>query len=112
LPHSVTVGSRGYKRHCPGNQQSERRFVHSPFTLRVYTLFVEVGTGIAVETEGLERVYGEGPNAVRALGDVHPRPAATADRAVFLSNGRVVDEARDPDQEEILERIKTLESDG
>ncbi|MDQ3251292.1 MAG: ABC transporter ATP-binding protein [Actinomycetota bacterium] len=41
-----------------------------------------------------------------------PRAAATADRAVFLSDGRVVDEARDPDQEEILERIKTLESDG
>src|SRR5215210_1195999 len=43
LPHSVTVGSRGYKRHCPGNQQSERRFVHGPCPLRVYTLFVENG---------------------------------------------------------------------
>ena len=41
-----------------------------------------------------------------------PRAAATADRAVFLSDGRVVDEARDPDQDTILERIKTLESDG
>jgi hypothetical protein len=113
LPHSVTVGSRGYKRHCPGNQQSERRFVHGPCPLRVYTLFVENGAGIdTFETFGLESVYGEGPNAVRALGDVHLRPAAKADRAVFLSDGRVVDEARDPDQEKILERIKTLESDG
>ena len=34
-----------------------------------------------------------------------PRAAATAERAVFLSDGRVVDEARDPDQDEILERI-------
>jgi len=66
----------------------------------------------AFETEGLERAYSEGPNAVRALGEVHPRPAATADRTVFLSDGRVVDEVIDPDQEEILERIKTLESDG
>jgi putative ABC transport system ATP-binding protein len=41
-----------------------------------------------------------------------PRAAATADRAVFLSDGRVVDEARNPDQDEILERIKTLESTG
>jgi putative ABC transport system ATP-binding protein len=41
-----------------------------------------------------------------------PRAAATADRAVFLSDGRVVDEAIDPDQDEILERIRTLESDG
>ena len=41
-----------------------------------------------------------------------PRAAATADRVVFLSDGRVVDEARDPDPEGILERIKNLESAG
>ena len=41
-----------------------------------------------------------------------PRAAATADRAVFLSDGRVVDEARDPSADGILERIKTLESAG
>jgi putative ABC transport system ATP-binding protein len=41
-----------------------------------------------------------------------PRAAATADRAIFLSDGRVVDEARNPDPDEILERIKTLESEG
>ena len=41
-----------------------------------------------------------------------PRAAATADRVVFLSDGRVVDEARNPDPEEILERIKNLESAG
>ena len=41
-----------------------------------------------------------------------PRAAASADRVVFLSDGRVVDEARDPDPEEILERIKNLESAG
>jgi putative ABC transport system ATP-binding protein len=40
------------------------------------------------------------------------RAAATADRAVFLSDRHVVDEATDPDQDEILERIRTLESDG
>jgi putative ABC transport system ATP-binding protein len=41
-----------------------------------------------------------------------PRAAASADRVVFLSDGRVVDEIRDPDQEGILERIKNLESAG
>jgi putative ABC transport system ATP-binding protein len=41
-----------------------------------------------------------------------PRAAAFADRVVFLSDGRVVDEARDPDPEGILERIKNLESAG
>ena len=39
-----------------------------------------------------------------------PRAAATADRVVFLADGRVVDETRSPDHDEILERIKTLES--
>jgi putative ABC transport system ATP-binding protein len=135
---------------------------------------VENGAGIAVETVGLEKTYGEGATAVRALQDVSltfpngeqqrvaiaralirfpdiiladeptgnldsrtgaevlgllresaarfdqtilmvthdPRAAATAGRAVFLSDGRVVDEALDPDQDEILERIKTLESRG
>ena len=41
-----------------------------------------------------------------------PRAASTADRAVFLSDGRVVDEARDPNPDDILERIRTLESPG
>jgi len=41
-----------------------------------------------------------------------PRAAATSDRVIFLSDGRVGDEARDPDPDEILERIKTLESAG
>ena len=37
-----------------------------------------------------------------------PRAAASADRVVFLSDGRVVDEARDPDPDGILERINAL----
>ena len=41
-----------------------------------------------------------------------PRAAATANRAVFLSDGQVVDEARDPNPDDILERIRTLESPG
>jgi putative ABC transport system ATP-binding protein len=40
------------------------------------------------------------------------RAAANADRVIFLSDGRAVDEARSPDPDEILERIKTLESAG
>lgn len=39
-----------------------------------------------------------------------PRAAATADRVVFLSDGRVVDEVRAPDADGIFERIKSLES--
>jgi putative ABC transport system ATP-binding protein len=39
-----------------------------------------------------------------------PRAAAYADRVVFLSDGKVVDEVRDADPDRILERVKTLES--
>ncbi|MGF1473726.1 MAG: ABC transporter ATP-binding protein [Rubrobacteraceae bacterium] len=39
-----------------------------------------------------------------------PRAAASADRVIFLGDGRVVDEMLAPDPDEILERIKTLES--
>jgi putative ABC transport system ATP-binding protein len=40
------------------------------------------------------------------------RAASNADRAIFLADGRVVDEDHDPSPEGILERIKTLESSG
>ena len=40
------------------------------------------------------------------------RAASNADRAIFLADGQVVDEARDPQPDGILERIKTLESSG
>lgn len=39
-----------------------------------------------------------------------PLAASNADRVVFLSDGRVVDETREPAPEEILERIKPLET--
>jgi putative ABC transport system ATP-binding protein len=41
-----------------------------------------------------------------------PRAASSADRVVFLGDGRVVDELRSPDQDGILERIKNLEEAG
>jgi len=41
-----------------------------------------------------------------------PRAAATADRVIFLADGRVVDETHAPNHDEILERVKTLESAG
>lgn len=39
-----------------------------------------------------------------------PLAASNADRVIFLSDGRAVDEVREPAPEEILERIKTLEA--
>src|SRR5919202_589783 len=98
-PDSVTAGSSRYKPCCQpsavgivaaycygqkhvvrklerfpdaavGNKRDERLPIHGPWPLRVYTLFVENGAGIAVETVGLGKVYGEGTNEVRALRDV------------------------------------------
>ncbi|MCA2206243.1 ABC transporter ATP-binding protein [Nocardia rosealba] len=39
-----------------------------------------------------------------------PRAAAYADRVVFLADGRIVDELRDPTQASILDRMKALET--
>jgi putative ABC transport system ATP-binding protein len=41
-----------------------------------------------------------------------PRAAATADRVVFLSDGQMVDEMRDPNSDSVFEKIKNLESPG
>jgi len=38
-----------------------------------------------------------------------PIAAAYTDRVVFLSDGNVVDEMRDPNAEKVLERMKTLQ---
>src|SRR5215203_6554016 len=67
---SVTARSNCYKRHCLRSKLVERLRIHGLRQPRVYTLRVENGAGNAVETVGLEKVYGEGPTAVRALEDV------------------------------------------
>jgi putative ABC transport system ATP-binding protein len=38
-----------------------------------------------------------------------PSAAGFADRVVFLSDGHVVDEMRDPTSERVLDRLKSLE---
>ncbi len=39
-----------------------------------------------------------------------PGGASYADRIVFLADGRIVDEMRDPTAEKVLDRMKSLES--
>jgi putative ABC transport system ATP-binding protein len=39
-----------------------------------------------------------------------PAAASHTDRVVFLADGKVVDEMRDPSPEKILERMKRLDS--
>ena len=38
-----------------------------------------------------------------------PRAASYADRVLFLADGRIVDELRDPDADSVFDRMKTLE---
>jgi putative ABC transport system ATP-binding protein len=38
--------------------------------------------------------------------------AAYADRVVFLLDGRLVDELRDPDADEVLDTLKALDARG
>jgi putative ABC transport system ATP-binding protein len=38
-----------------------------------------------------------------------PRAAGYADRVVFLADGRIVDEMREPTAERVLDRMKKLE---
>jgi len=38
-----------------------------------------------------------------------PRAASYADRVVFLADGRIVDELREPTPDKILDRMKNLE---
>ena len=64
-PDSLAAGGWCYKLPCP-----PCRSLHRPGTTRGYTLFVENGSRIVVETVGLNKVYGEGSMAVRALRDV------------------------------------------
>jgi putative ABC transport system ATP-binding protein len=64
------VGSNCYKRHCHRNKRDGRLRIYGPCAQWVYTLRVENGAGIAVETAGLQKVYGAGPTAVHALEDV------------------------------------------
>jgi putative ABC transport system ATP-binding protein len=54
-------------------------------------------------------------NSVNHLGQTvvivthDPRAASYADRVVFLADGRIVDELRQPTPEKVLDRMKNLE---
>ena len=39
-----------------------------------------------------------------------PRAASYADRVVFLADGRIVDEMRDPTAESVLDRMKQFDA--
>ncbi len=114
------VGLAGRRRHRPdelsGGEQ-QRVAIARALIRRPHIILADEPTGNLDSKTGAEVLALLKESAARyeqtILMVTHdPRAAATADRVVFLSDGRVVDEARGPGPDEILERIKTLESTG
>ncbi len=71
-------------------------------------LDTKTGTGVLELLRTSAARYGQ--TVVMVTHD--PRAAATANRVVFLSDGQVVDEMRDPNADSVFEKIKNLESSG
>jgi putative ABC transport system ATP-binding protein len=117
LDHVVdTVGLRSRLAHRPselsGGQQ-QRVAVARALAARPQIIFADEPTGNLDSRAGAE-ILSFMRTAVRDLGQTivmvthDPTAAAYADRAVFLADGRVVDEMDGPSAASVLDRIKTL----
>ncbi|ABG03815.1 ABC transporter related [Rubrobacter xylanophilus DSM 9941] len=114
------VGLEGRRRHRPdelsgGEQQRvaiARALLRSPDIVLADepTGNLDSGTGTGVLELLRESAGRYGQTIIMVTHD--PRAASFADRVVFLSDGRVVDEAGGLGAEAILERIKRLEAAG
>jgi putative ABC transport system ATP-binding protein len=111
-----TLGLRDRLRHKPselsGGQQ-QRVAVARALATRPAIIFADEPTGNLDSTASTE-VLGFMRNSVSDLGQTvvmvthDPTAAGYADRAVFLEDGRVVDELADPTAERVLDRMKGL----
>ncbi|WP_344294038.1 ABC transporter ATP-binding protein [Streptomyces synnematoformans] len=115
-----TVGLSGRLKHRPsqlsGGQQ-QRVAVARALAARPEIIFADEPTGNLDSRSGAE-VLGFLRNSVRELGQTvvmvtHDAGAAAyADRVVFLADGRIVDELRDPNAEHILDLMKRFDAKG
>jgi putative ABC transport system ATP-binding protein len=113
-----TIGVRDRLSHRPselsGGQQ-QRVAGARALVSRPQIVFADEPTGNLDSKSGAEllgflrgAVDDHGQTIVMVTHDAHA--AAYADRVVFLADGRVVDEMRDPTAERVLDRLKSLES--
>ena len=115
-----TVGLRDRLTHRPnelsGGQQ-QRVACARALAGRPTVIFADEPTGNLDSRSGAE-VLGFLRDSVRELGQTvvmvthDPNAASYADRALFLSDGRIVDELASPSADTVLERMKHLELPG
>jgi putative ABC transport system ATP-binding protein len=111
-----TVGLRNRLRHRPaelsGGQQ-QRVAVARALVSRPQIIFADEPTGNLDSRSGAE-ILSFMRQAVRELGQTivmvthDPVAASYADRAVFLADGRIVDELVDPTSDSVFDRMRTL----
>jgi putative ABC transport system ATP-binding protein len=112
-----TVGLRDRLGHRPsqlsGGQQ-QRVACARALVSRPDVIFADEPTGNLDSRSGAE-VLGFLRNSVREFGQTivmvthDPNAASYADRVIFLGDGRVVDELRDPTAESVLDELKKLD---
>ncbi|RJK93183.1 ABC transporter ATP-binding protein [Vallicoccus soli] len=121
LDHVVdTVGLRDRLGHKPGELsggQQQRVACARALASRPEIVFADEPTGNLDSRAGAE-VLGFLRASVRDMGQTvvmvthDPVAASYADRVVFLADGRIVDEMRDPTSERVLERMKRFDTAG
>ncbi|MEB8340964.1 ABC transporter ATP-binding protein [Streptomyces endophyticus] len=114
------VGLSGRLGHRPaqlsGGQQ-QRVAVARALASQPEIIFGDEPTGNLDSRSGAE-VLGFLRNSVRELGQTvvmvthDPVAAAYADRVIFLADGRIVDELRDPTADSVLDRMKRFDAKG
>ncbi|WAP56480.1 ABC transporter ATP-binding protein [Streptomyces luomodiensis] len=116
----ATVGLAGRLKHRPsqlsGGQQ-QRVAVARALAGQPEIIFADEPTGNLDSRSGAE-VLGFLRNSVREMGQTivmvthDPVAASYSDRVVFLADGRIVDELRNPTADSVLDRMKRFDAKG